>query len=142
MSTETDFNPVKSQFGNLLRFLVDTFMTYSRLAFLEGKMEAKRDLANKKLALRTYGKPAKWRHIYADILYEKYKVELRVIAGEHVTERQREETHGYNSVMKPSLRKKFGRDFLDAAVDIAKDIHSRQEKASASAENSPVSPAR
>jgi hypothetical protein len=127
-TTESEFSPVKNLFGNSLRFLVDQFMAVSRLAFLEGKNEALRDLAQNRLAIRTYGRPARWRHIYAEMLHDQYQVDLRVVAGEEVSSRQREETHGYNSIMKPAIRKKYGRDFLDIVVDRAKEKQLKSEK--------------
>ena len=128
-TTTTEVIPVKSVFGNFGRFLADNFMIASNLAYLEGKAQARRDLSAGKMVLRTYGKAAKWRDAYAELLLNRYKVELQSVAGEEVSERQREETHGYNSVMKEAIRSRYGKDFLDAVVEEAKEAHLKREKA-------------
>ena len=128
-TTEPEFEPVKNLVGNFGRFITDNFMIATNLAYLEGKARARRDLSNGKMALCTYGRPAKWRDLYADLLRNRYKIELISVAGEHVSERQREESHGYNSVMKAAIKQRYGKDFLDAVVEEAKEAHLNQEKA-------------
>lgn len=106
----------------------DTFWSYTRIPYAKGRARAKDDLKAGRVILKTFGPPAKWRGIYAEILKSEYGVTLEAVADGNISAKQREEIRGYNSVVKEELRKRHGRDFLDMVIERAKDAFVREEE--------------
>ncbi len=119
---------MKAFFANLWNDLVETFWVYSAIPYYRGRRAARLDVKRGKIALRTFGRPAKWRVHYAEILQARYQVSLESITDEFIGGKLREEIRGYNSVMKELLRSRHGKDFLDMAVEQAKDALIKLEK--------------
>ncbi|MDQ3313885.1 MAG: hypothetical protein M3505_04535 [Verrucomicrobiota bacterium] len=81
-----------------------------------GHAQAENDLRAGVLAVETYGFPMPPE--YAQILRDRYHIELRSIAGDtDVTARVLGHAQGYNELSKAEVRRRFGGGVLEAAAD-------------------------
>jgi hypothetical protein len=81
-----------------------------------GRAQAEKDLHSGVLAVESYGFPLPPE--YADILRDRYGVELRPIAGDtDVTAKVLGYAEGYNELSKAEVRRRFGDGVLEAAAD-------------------------
>lgn len=80
---------------------------------VEGRREARSDIRDGKLILRTYGYAAGARTKYAELLRERLGVETVAVAGCVVDASIVAETAAYNEVMKAEIAKRFGADALE-----------------------------
>lgn len=89
------------------------FYDYST-AHRAGHAEAERDLWAGVLAVESYGLPLPPE--YAQILRERYSIQLRPIAGDtDVTARVLGHVQGYNELSKAEIKRRFGDGVLEAA---------------------------
>lgn len=79
-------------------------------AYAIGREDAKRDIASGILACESYGLPAPWASEYERILRERYKVQLRYVAGCIVEPDQVEHAKGYNEISRPEIERRYGAD--------------------------------
>lgn len=128
METTREQGRTQEFFRELLQDVVDTFWDYSQIPFTLGKWDGNRDIRHGKMILKTFGKPAKWRNLYAQMLQEGYGISLEAVTEGTVNAKLRERIRGYNAVMKEHMRKKHGRDFLDMVVERARDRFQKQEE--------------
>lgn len=127
-STPPNNGRVKEFFRKFIVDLVETFWVYTGIPLSKGKSQARKDLQKGKIVLKTFGKPAKWRNVYAEMLKANHGIDLESVSDEMVGPKLREEIRGYNSVVKSELRKKHGKDFLDMVVERAKDRFTKEEE--------------
>ena len=117
---------MKNWFKAFFDDLADTFWVYSSIPFLQGQKHARTDIRNGRLVLKTFGKPAKWRPIYEELLRTRHKVELESVSEEHLNGKTREFIRGYNSVVKDQLAHQYGKDFLSSIVEEAREIFDKK----------------
>ena len=108
--------------------LVETFWVYSSIPYLQGKKSAQTDIRNGRTVLKTFGKPAKWRGIYADLLQNRHQIVLESVSEEQLNGKTREFIRGYNSVVKEHLTKRYGKDFLSSIIEEAREILDKQTR--------------
>ena len=92
-----------------------------------GRQQAESDVRSDVLAVETYGfpLPAQYEHI----LSERYRVQLRRIAGDtDVTAAVLGHAAGYNSVSRPEIERRFGRGVIEAAQNESLE-HERHQAA-------------
>jgi len=87
-----------------------------KAAYANGREDAERDLANGNLIVMRYGYPAQWLDLHASNLWNRYRVELRSVAGCSVTECLIESVRGYNDVSKAEIERQYGAGVLDRAA--------------------------
>ena len=81
-----------------------------------GHAQAEKDLSAGVLAVESYGFPLPPE--YAEILHQRYHVELRPIAGDtDVTAKVLGHAECYNELAKAEIRRRFGDGVLEAAAD-------------------------
>ncbi len=78
-----------------------------------GIKEARDKISQGKLAIETYGKPLQWRSEYNRILFERYGIENRSVAGCIVDGQILGHAEGFNSVMKKTIKQRHGKDVFD-----------------------------
>jgi hypothetical protein len=120
-------NPV-SFFSKFIEDMSEVFWVYTGIPFAQGKAQARRDVKDGKMILKTFGPPAKWRGIYSDILQRDYQITLEPVAEGHLPIKERERIRGYNAIIKEEIRKKRGRDFLDMVVERAEEALKQEEQ--------------
>ncbi|PCC66503.1 hypothetical protein SAMN02745121_00768 [Nannocystis exedens] len=82
-------------------------------AYEDGKRAAQSAITQNQLGLETFGYPARCRREYSRILWEKYKVVLREVAGCVVDETIVEHARGYNEVMEAEIVRRHGADVFE-----------------------------
>jgi hypothetical protein len=89
--------------------------TYNEEAYQQGRADALRDLAKGVLAYETFGLPKPDFSEYQQVLLERYKIELRPIAGCVVDSRILGHSYGYNQIMGPEIERRYGDRVWDQA---------------------------
>ena len=85
-------------------------------ARITGIRDAKRDLAKGTFAVETMGLRRSDSFERDEILRQRHGIETRVVAGCVVTEELVAHMEGYNSVMKPEIRRRFGQDVFERTL--------------------------
>lgn len=94
-----------------------------------GEAQAKDDLRKGRLALETYGLPMPEE--YAQILRNRYGIEVRPIAGDtDVTAKVIGHEEGYNKVSEPEIIRRFGNGVIERAAE--ESLKDSREKSSQS----------
>lgn len=89
---------------------------------LRGRIAAHFDLRRRHYRLLVYGLPPAWRSGYADLLRERYGIEVRAVAYCIVSETLISYVEGYDTVSVAAANRKFGRDvFAECAEDARKN---------------------
>jgi hypothetical protein len=70
--------------------------------------------------VQTFGYPAPWRAEYRRLLRERYGVEVHAVAGCVVTEDLVWYVRGYNSVSRPRIQARFGKDIFAECAEEAR----------------------
>ena len=78
-----------------------------------GGSDARNDLAQNHLEVRVYGLPRPSDPLYAQLLKERYKIELNSVGGCLVTKTTRRNADAYNRVMTPEIERRFGPGILE-----------------------------
>ena len=102
-------------------------MAYSRSAYETGRSDAQADLQAGRLVVEDYGFPRKGQQEYADILQERYHVELRRVASDIVDSKAYGHAFGYNAVSKPEIQRRYGADALEKAQAEAAEHYEAQQ---------------
>jgi hypothetical protein len=79
-------------------------------ARVRGELAASLDVAQGRYRVLVFGLPAPGRDEYARILRERYRIEMRRVAGCVVSAWQVAYWEGYNSVSEDAANRKFGHD--------------------------------
>lgn len=77
-----------------------------------------------------------WDGEYAALLQQRYGIQLRSVAGCIVTDESAGHLEGYNAVMLPEIRRRFGAGVLERTADEARAKHN-QWVAEVQAKNKP-----
>jgi hypothetical protein len=88
----------------------------------KGKKEALRDITANNLSLKTLGLKVKWFQEWREILSNKCKIEIDVIAGCMVLDESVDYANGYNEISEAEIKKRFGEDILEKTLDEAEAI--------------------
>ncbi len=94
-----------------------------------GMAEARRDLSNGVLIVKTAGLPSPDRTDYKQLLQERCDAALQPIAGCIVTSELLAYMDGYNEVSTAAIRQRFGKDIFE---ELNRDARTRYEKRVAS----------
>jgi hypothetical protein len=96
-------------------FSVDSFAIdkFGPPAAEKGRLEARRDIREGRLILRTYGFAGGMSSPASQRLYERFGIRSEAAAGCVVNRAIIAETAAYNEVMKAEIRKRFGANVLD-----------------------------
>lgn len=100
---------------------------YSRLAYQSGRAEAETDLEDGRLIIEDYGFPRKGQQEFAEILRQRYHIELRRVASDFLDPRAYGHAFGYNDVSKPEIKRRFGDDVLQKAEAEAAEHYDAQQ---------------
>ena len=104
----------------------------------KGRTEARRDLAEGKLCLRSYGYGGLWLHKYHELAREKLGIEFQHVADCIVPEDVQERSDGYNEVMMQEIDYRFGLGALTKIRKIAEAAYTAEFQArEAAAERKP-----
>ena len=101
---------------------------YSKTAYQAGRMAAETDLRAGRLVIEDYGFPRKGQPEYAEILKQRYQIELRRVAGDVVDRRAYGHAFGYNDVSEPEIKRRFGNDLLEKAQQEAAKHYDEQQR--------------
>lgn len=83
-----------------------------------GRVDAQQDLDSGRLVIETYGFPMPRE--YREILQQRYKIELRTIAGDvNVPDEVRGHAAGYNQIAELEVKRRFGAGVLKGAEEEA-----------------------
>ena len=94
-------------------FAIDKFGPPAGPAAEKGRLEARRDIREGRLILRTYGFAGGMSSPASQRLYERFGIRSEAAAGCVVNPAIIAETAAYNEVMKAEIRKRFGANVLD-----------------------------
>ena len=83
-------------------------LPYSRSAYERGRADARADIRAGRLVLEDYGFPRKGQREFADILRQRYGVELRRVASDIIDYTAYGHAFGYNDVSRPEIERRFG----------------------------------
>jgi len=96
-------------------------ITWSYSASLRGSVAARIDVARGHYEVHSFGLPARWRPQYAQLLHDRYGIELRIVAGCVVTQSEVDYTAAYNAVAYDAAIRHFGHNiFSECATDARK----------------------
>ena len=99
---------------------------YSRSAYERGRADAEADLRSGRLVLEDYGFPRKGQQEFADILRQRYSIELRRVASDIIDETAYGHSFGYNEVSRAEIQRRFGTDVIQKAEAEAAEHHRAQ----------------
>ncbi|MGI8668744.1 MAG: hypothetical protein ACR2J3_02735 [Aridibacter sp.] len=90
--------------------------------YQKGKEEALEDIEANKLKLKVSGLKVRWFQEWRKILSDEFGVEIDVIAGCMVLDKDSDYAGGYNEISEKELEKRFGNDILEKTLEKAKSI--------------------
>jgi len=82
-------------------------------AYRAGRSDAEKDVRENRLIIETFGLPPRWDGDYAKLLEQRYRIEVRTVAGCMVDEKIVGHAKGYNEVSKAEIQRRFGSDVLE-----------------------------
>src|SRR5258706_12438901 len=89
----------RSLFVCLVIFLlIAGFLEWDYSAGIRGKLTARFDVARGRFEVLAYGLPAPWRPEWANLLRERYGIEMRIVAGCALSQSLAAYADGYNEV--------------------------------------------
>jgi hypothetical protein len=90
-------------------------MSYSVEAYLAGRDDAERDIAEGRLVIEIFVAP--WSPDRGEsILKERYGIELKIVGTDLVFTGEREHAEGYNELMETEIERRFGPGILEKAA--------------------------
>jgi hypothetical protein len=108
--------------GLVLASLFTGFLGWQASARIRGQIVARLDLERGHYIVLALGLPAAWRSNAAQLLRERYGIEMRVVAGCVVTEPLLAYVDGYNEVSTKAANQKFGHDvFQESMAEAARN---------------------
>jgi hypothetical protein len=99
---------------------------YSRSAYERGQREAQADIQAGRLVLENWGFPRKGEQEFAEILLQRYGVELRRVASDVVEPTDTGQIFGYNNVSRPEIERRFGGGVIEKAAAEAAEHYDAQ----------------
>lgn len=82
------------------------------LAYPRGMMVAWFDQARGRDAIKSYGLPPRWNREYFELVSQRYGVSIDRVADCEVSLDTEWYAAGYNSVSRPRIRRRFGKDIF------------------------------
>ena len=102
-------------------------VTWWLAAPVRGSLSAHIDVARGHYRLLTYGLPVSWLPEYADLLRERYGVEVHAVAGCVLSPTLMSYVDNYDRVSTAAANRKFGHDvFKECADDAQKNLEQRK----------------
>jgi hypothetical protein len=93
---------------------------YSGDAYQAGRQEAEKDVRESRLVIEMFGLPTPWDGDYAKLLEQRYRIQIRRVAGCLVDEKIVGHAKGYNEVSEAEIARLFGANVLDRTQAEAK----------------------
>jgi len=90
-------------------------MPYSRSAYERGRREAQADIRSGRLILENMGFPRKGEQEFAQILRQRYGVELKRVASDVLEPTDTGHVFGYNDISRPEIERRFGSGVIEKA---------------------------
>jgi hypothetical protein len=91
-------------------------------AYEHGKADAQRELAQGVLAYETFGLPQPDFSEFRQVLLERYKIEVRAIAGCLIDSKILGHSSGFNQIMEAEIVRRYGKDVWDRAEAEAQQL--------------------
>ena len=88
--------------------------------FIAGDLMARLDLARGNSKILVYGLPVPWREQGVSILHNRYRVEMKPIAGCVVSQWTMNFARGYNAVSEAAITARVGHDVIDESLEEAR----------------------
>lgn len=83
---------------------------YSKSAYQAGRGDAEKDLRSGRLIVEIYGFPLKGEAEYAQLLKDRYQIELKRVASDIVDAKAIGHEKGYNEISIAEVKRRFGTD--------------------------------
>jgi hypothetical protein len=99
---------------------------YSRSAYERGRRDGEADIHAGRLVFEDYGFPRKGQEEFADILRERYGVELRRVDDDIVDDTTVGHARGYNEVSDAEIERRFGASVIQNAAGEAAEHYDAQ----------------
>jgi hypothetical protein len=103
----------------LIVLFVTLVYVWSVLAPARGRLAAKIDLWHGKYVYLIYGLEPPERREIARLLQERYRIELRTVAGDIVSQDLVSNVRSYNEVMDATIKSRFGNDVYEECAQAA-----------------------
>jgi hypothetical protein len=104
---------------------------------LRGSVAAHIDVEHGRYEIQTFGLPAPWSPQYSRLLYTRYGVRSRAVAGCMVDSTQVSYVEAYDSVVADAAMRRFGHDiFAECAAD-AEKVYAKEMTARVAAAQAP-----
>jgi len=78
-----------------------------------GRSDAEKDVRENRLIIETFGLRPRWDGDYAKLLDQRYRIEVRTVAGCMVDGKVVGHAKGYNEVSKAEIQRRFGSEVLE-----------------------------
>ena len=82
-------------------------------AYQAGRADAEQDVCVGRLAIEVFGLPSFWESDYANILEQRYHIQIKRVAGCCVNDQIIDHARGYNEVMEAEIQRRFGAGVLE-----------------------------
>ena len=104
----------------ILAFVVCAELIREYTAPMRGRLTARYDVWRGHYVLLAYGLPPAWRSQYAQLLQERYGIEVRTVALCIVSETLVSYADGYDEVSAAAANHKFGHDVFKECAEVAR----------------------
>ena len=95
-------------------------MAASKLtSVVAGRLAAERDVRAGRLILKSWGYPSPVFPIYAQLVHERYGIQITTVAGCVISSEQHAEWNAYNAVVAAEIERRFGADALNRVYEEA-----------------------
>jgi len=104
----------------LIFALAIALLVFMPWSYVAGKVVAHVDVARGRPKLLVYGLEVSWRDRGAEILHDRYGLEVKRIAGCRISESLVSFARGYNAESEAAMRARTGRDVVEESFDEAR----------------------
>jgi hypothetical protein len=104
----------------VLALVISAELIREYTAPMRGRLTAHYDVRRGHYVVLAYGLPSPWRSQYAQLLRERYGVEVRSVALCIVSETLRSYADGYDEVSVDDANHKFGHDVFKECAEVAR----------------------
>lgn len=102
-------------------------MQYPKRAYEEGRRRAKHDLQQGILATETFGLPGPAAAEYSTILHDRYQIG-EIYHGCVVSSHQLGSAQGYNAIMIPEIKRRFGEGIFERVAKEAAQMDQEKKR--------------
>ncbi len=99
-----------------------SYLAWNASAFVRGAMVAQYDIAHGHYRHLTYGLPIPWQPSYAQVLRQRYGIEMQAVAGCIVSRLLMAYVDGYNGVSTSAANRRWRRDVFKDSWKAAREI--------------------